>query len=92
MTPLEIGILLHYWTRTNDYRDGDFSAPAVRDTIDAFRGEWGLIEEIPEDYRRSGEYRTYRVTERGEAMVKALTLLPLPIATWLIPTLPKTGQ
>ena len=81
MTPLEIEILLHYYCTRSDYRNGDFSAPAVRDAIDAFNGDLSLLcrEETlqPE--------RTYKVTERGEAYIKFLCALPLPVCVWMIP-------
>lgn len=80
MCPLEIEILLWYYTRANDYRDGDFSAPAVRETIDRFRGEDGLI--APTVAPTNGEQkveRAYRLTDRGQAYVNALMALPLPV-------------
>ena len=85
MTPLEIEILLWYHCRAADYRDGDFSAPAVRDTIDNFRDHLGLIEN--RENGRCGDYPcTYRLTDRGEAYVGALKAVPLPVKTWVMPT------
>lgn len=85
MTPLEIDIALWYHTRAVDYRDGDFSAPAVRETIDSFRGDLGLLEAIRDEDRWDGDYRTYRLTPRGTAYVEALQGLPLPVCQWVIP-------
>jgi hypothetical protein len=42
VNPLQVEILLWYFSRARDYRDGDFSAPAVRAQIDNFR-EVGIL-------------------------------------------------
>lgn len=96
MTPLEIEILLHYHCRATDYRDGDFSAPAVKETIERFRAD-GLIAElifqpIPKTGRGHAPAPRYALTERGQAMVDALCAVPLPswepgrwITSWLRP-------
>lgn len=84
MTPLEIEIVLHYHTRANDYRDGDFSFPAVRETLDCFREDLNLIENWPED-DKSPTNQTYRITERGRIYAEALKAVPLPIQIWVIP-------
>jgi len=76
MTPLEISILLHYHVSADDYRNGDFSAPAVRNAIDEFRRD-GFLAEAVETY--------YRITEKGQFYVKALCAVPLPVTTWIIP-------
>ncbi len=79
MTPLEIEILLHYYTRAaGDYRDGDFSAPAVKDVIDWFKGS--LLEDNPDDAGTA-----YRITDRGRAYIEALTDVQLPIQKWVMP-------
>lgn len=79
MSPLAIEILLHYGTRANDYRDGDFSATAVRELIDAFLGPLGLLQSSPM------LHQTYTITERGHAYVDALCAMALPICRWEIP-------
>ena len=81
MTPLEIEILLHYYSRGDDYRDGDFSAPAVRSAIDSFRGVLGLLQENP---GKGGG--AYHITERGKVYVAALMDVPLPEQRWVMPT------
>ena len=91
MTPLEIDILLWYHTRCVDYREGDFSAPAVRGSMAAFRDHYRLLEPNPEGARVDGDYRTYRLTPRGEAYVSALTAMPLPVCHWVIPTSSSDG-
>jgi len=37
MTPLQLQILIHYAYSAEDYRQGDFSATAVREAIDLFK-------------------------------------------------------
>lgn len=78
MTPLEIEILMHYATRGGDYREADFSAPAVRAAIDAFHQREGLL--------RSGDgRRCYEPTERCMVFAEALTRVPLPQQVWVMP-------
>ncbi len=76
MTPIEIEILLHYRYRPSDFRDGDFSAPAVRNAIERFL-TLGLLEPWAE------EDRSYRLGSRGEAYVNALCAMPLPVRQWV---------
>lgn len=84
MSPLEIEIILWYGTRACDYREGDFSAPAVRQTIDSFRDELGLIEK--RENGRCGDYLcTYRLTDRGQTFFDALCAVPLPVQIWVMP-------
>lgn len=84
MTPLEIEILFHYYTRAGDFREGDFSAPAVRQTIDAFTGELGLLE--LRENGRCGDYpTTYQCTRRAEVYLEHLLDIPLPIQIWTMP-------
>lgn len=87
MAPLQIEILLWYHYGTRDYRDGDFSAPAVREAIDAFRGPLELL--APET--NSSLVRAYRLTDRADAYLKAITELPLPTKKWVVEPLPQAG-
>lgn len=72
MSPLQIEILLCYYARCCDYRDGDFSAPAVRTEIDYFR-EAG--------YLTAGERTAYIITVQGRAVVDRIlsALSPIPM-------------
>ena len=80
MTPLQIDILLHYYARANDYLDGDFSAPAVRQAIDDFKSE-NMLE------RATGESgATYQITERARVYIEVLLSVPLPMQRWVMPT------
>lgn len=85
MTPLQIEILLHYYCHGNDYRDGDFSAPAVREAIDVFK-EIKMLEQDTDP--RSP--RTYRATPRCNYYVEYLCRIPLPEQSWTI-TPPTAG-
>lgn len=79
MTPLEIEILLHYYARTNDYREGDFSAPAVRSAIDSFVDAELIVP-------RSKESAAYAIAERGTVYIDALKAVPLPTRKWVMPS------
>ena len=80
MTPLQIEILLHYHSRTIDYRRGDFSAPAVSEAIHDFRADGFLVDDADPTMER-----TYTLGERGKVYVQALCELPAPIAAWKMP-------
>jgi hypothetical protein len=79
MTPLQIEILLHYWSRAEDYRQGDFSAPAVREAID-----WFMHEGMLERNMSADRLTSYRTTDRAQAWIRHVTDLPLPTMTWVI--------
>lgn len=85
MTPLEIEILFWFNIRACDYREGDFSAPAVREAIDRFRDELGLLEAIQPETRNRGDNRTYRCTDRALAYLDYIQRVPLPVCRWEIP-------
>lgn len=74
MTPLFIDMAIHYHCTPGDYRDGDFSAPAVRELIDWMRDE-GLIE-----HKDGGGYRG---TDRLAAYVTKLCTIDLPELRWI---------
>lgn len=65
MSPLALEILLHYKSRADDYRQGDHSAPAVRDAIDAFVAT-GFLQVGDQTFGRC-----YSLAVRGEAAVEA---------------------
>lgn len=82
MTPLLIEIFLHYACRGDDYRDGDFSAPAVREGIDWLRDEAKLIEARNPSLCIKN---MYQLTPRGDVYFAALTSVPLPVQVWIMP-------
>ena len=81
MTPLEMQIALHYYTSPTDFRDGDFSAPAVRSSIDHFQA-CDLIR-----VRKAGEPGNahYVATPRLNTYVEKLKSIELPIQRWVYP-------
>lgn len=85
MTPLELEILIHYRGSATDYRFGDFSAPAVRQAIDWFRGEAGLLEPTN---RNDYPDATYKLTDKGNFLVDQLCAMPLPVSVWVMPNVP----
>lgn len=76
MTPLELSILIHYKGHASDFRDGDFSAPAVREAIDKF-----LEDDLLKQYVQQSAQR-YHLTERGHFFVDELCKVPLPFLIW----------
>lgn len=85
MTPLEIDIIMHYYCRADDYREGDFTAPAVRETINRFRDELGLLEPNKRDRQFCEPSAAYQLTERGRVFIDALMKVPLPVQKWVMP-------
>jgi hypothetical protein len=87
MTPLEIEILMHYRCRAVDYRDGDHSAPAVKEAIEGFIAQ-GLLTHHGFCIERfdDGSLRArYAVTDRAIAYLDALCNVPLPVSAWIVP-------
>jgi len=84
MTPLQLSILIHYRGAARDYREGDFSAPAVREAINEFVEHSKLLEYTGGG---AGVNATYKLSARGEAFVDGLCALPLPEQVWVMPKL-----
>jgi hypothetical protein len=87
VTPLEIEILLHYYCRADDWRNGDHSAPILKDTFHRFL-EDNLLTHANFHVERfeDGTLKArYEVTDRGKAYCEALQALPLPIKVWVMP-------
>ena len=80
MSPLKIEIILWYHVRKGDYRDGDFSAPAVRGALDEFIGA-GLLRPRNhlDDVHKEG---SYVLTEGGTLLVHRLCSTPWPQLKW----------
>jgi len=81
MNLLTIEIIIHYWTRGNDYRDGDLSAPAVKESIN-FLLEEDMIRRNDGSHYKSMKYIP---TDRLQAFVFHLQELPLPEKKWSMP-------
>lgn len=67
--------------RATDFRDGDFSAPAVRDAIDRFLANGMLRDYVPSDPFK----RTYTPTDGMRLWHDELCRVPLPERQWVIP-------
>lgn len=79
MTPLEINMLLHIANCRGPLPSAEFQAQ--QDTIQHF-----LIEElVTHDKGEEAADHRMRLTQRGAAMVYALTHLPLPVQAWRMP-------
>lgn len=79
MSPLQLQILLHYRGSATDFREGDFSAPSVREAIDWFKFE-GMLAETNGD-----GYACYRLTQRANVYIDAMLELPFPEQKWVMP-------
>jgi hypothetical protein len=77
-TPYELSILLHYYTRPDDWHCMD--APIWRVTVDRLIS-LGLLERTNfiEDRNKS---RSYKPTEKLFAHLEYLMSLPLPVQKW----------
>ncbi|MDE2107388.1 MAG: hypothetical protein KGL39_59885 [Patescibacteria group bacterium] len=84
MTPLAIEIALHYNCGASDYRNGDFSASAVREVIDGFLRGGLLKADVTGDITEVGAPQ-YRATEGLRMYVRELTEVPCPIQKWVMP-------
>lgn len=83
MTPLQLEILLWYRTRAEDFHD--LSNETVREMIDGFRRDEVLRLRAPAP---GNDYRTYELTDRGNAFVDHVCALGLPEAIWIVRTPP----
>jgi len=80
MTPLQLEILVHYYAHAVDYRDGDFSAPAVREAVDQFRNDGWLKANTDQTWDMA-----YTRTPKLAAFIEHVCELPEPILTWVMP-------
>lgn len=78
MTPLHLGILLHYYTSGAGY---DFAGNETRIHFGKDLFAWKLLE-LDAD---SLEPDTYCITDRGTAFIKHILELPLPTQQWVMP-------
>ena len=85
MTPFELDILLHYYSRADDHPVMFDNPPIWPQTRDHFKAE-ELLGERPAD-KRHGD-ALYYLTERGKAYIEAVLALPLPVQVWVMPIAP----
>lgn len=88
MTPLKLSMLICYATTRSDYRNGDFSAPAVREAIEYFKEKGFLRLTEPGDSWQT----IYTGTEKAEVFVNALCAVPEPIQQWIVPATQPQGN
>lgn len=81
MTPLVLDIIMHYYARGNDYRDGDFSAPAVAEARGALLAKSIIREATPEE--NFDGMQEYRLTDRGHAYVEKVLSIEFPVQKWV---------
>jgi hypothetical protein len=84
MTPLEINMLLHYYTTPGQFPHHD--SPAQIDAVHGFVNQ-GLIR-INDENPRNGDHG-FVVTERGMALIDAWLRTPLPVQRWEVPARPE---
>ena len=79
MTPYEIDILLHYYSRAEDHEDIHRKPPIWQPTLRRF-----LDDELLQPTANGADV-IYAISERGTAYVEALQRIPLPVQIWVIP-------
>jgi hypothetical protein len=87
MTLLEIEILMHYHCCPGDYRNGDHSAPAVKEALGWFVDN-DLLTMRGFNVERSADGTVaarYSTTERTTAYLSVLQRVPLPTQAWVMP-------
>lgn len=100
MSPLNIGILLHYYTTPGDYRHHvdlcHGNSPAVRESLQWFVDQGllacrhgGVMWAATSDASSRGdrENQCFLITEKGEAMVNHLCAVQVPVCQWVQPPL-----
>lgn len=86
LTPNDINVLLHYYTTPVEHER--VNAPEVGETVSGFL-ERGILREatLEEKVGTTLGYggSSYRVTEKGEKLVRMLCATPDPVQKWLDP-------
>ena len=81
MSPLQINILLHYYTSPTDYPELSF--PAQQDALEYFLNAGFLTKTEPgEDI--SADTRSYTPTEKLHVYCQALCQVPEPTQIWTV--------
>lgn len=102
MSPLNISILLHYYTTPGDYRaDVDpahGASPAVYESMLWFVKEgllscrYGDVSLAAQQEPDRSKPALFKITAKGEAMVEHLKAVQIPICQWVQPPLPMTKE
>ena len=77
MTILELEILMHYYAYANEYRDGDFSAPAVRKAMVRHTFN-SMLERVLKKLPCEDLAEKYKLTDKGRFFVEHILKTPLP--------------
>lgn len=92
MSPLKIKMLLHYYAHAIDYRDETKPAHACSGAVTEALYDFlrdGLIKEVNPSWAgqpASSRDSQYGVTAKGEAMVKHLMDVQIPVCVWVQPS------
>src|SRR5687768_9167382 len=86
VSPYEINVILHYYSRVGDHDDMERNPPGWGQTMALFTDN-GLIRRAV--YRDERHPRCYELTERGTAYCEALQRVPLPVQVWVTPAVPE---
>ena len=78
--PLEIDILIHYYTTPTEYREGD-DFPIRGETMQRLI-ELGLLTQRDKPSKYGA---TLEATEKCAALIEAWCNTPLPVQVWVIP-------
>ncbi len=81
MSPFELDILLHYYSRRDDHPVLADNPPIWTSTRGKMKSD-GLLGE--NDPVKVGE-PLYYLTERGKVYIEAILSLPLPVQQWVMP-------
>jgi hypothetical protein len=81
MSPLSISMLLHFYSTATPYDGLGNNSPAYDDAVRQL-----VVADLIE---KAGERGAYRATDRGEAHVRQMCLLPYPMRAWVTGELPK---
>lgn len=89
-SPLQIQMLLHFWTRPTRYAEGDAdhrNSPAVQALFGQFVSS-GLLERTVEN-----EYgEVFKATDALGVYAEALCSVPWPVQVWVIPQAATSGE
>lgn len=84
MSPLTLQIIIHYCVRAVDYRDGDLSAPAVKQVIAYLENE-EMIRKVTKDDDNCFHTMKYVGTTKARYYLDYICKIPFPVNDFKIP-------
>ncbi len=84
ISPFCLQIIIHYCVMACDFRDGDFSAPAVMEVLNGLESE-GMIEKAP----KNSKGQKYIGTTKARFYLDFLLKIPFPENAFKIPENPE---